>query len=68
MKKFIKSSTSNTRKLHQMIDFLSEEGVDEHTMLSFLIDEMTSDEGIEKMKKLADECDVDLEEFWERFN
>lgn len=68
MKRYIRSSTSKTEKLRRMIDFLSEEGVDEHTMLSFLIDEMTSDEGIEKMTKLADECDVDLEEFWDSFN
>lgn len=60
MKRMVKASKLNTtEKLRKFVDFLSDEGVSEHTMLEFFFDSMTSDECLDMMKKLADECDVD---------
>ena len=68
MKRYKKDTIGKAHLLSLLIDYLQDEGVTEHTMLSFLIDEMNSEEGIEKMQKLAEECDIDLEEFWEDFD
>jgi len=67
MKKYIRSTRtlSDAEKLHKLVYFLRDEGVSYWTMLDFLLSEMSSQEGIEKMKELAAQCDVDLEEFWD---
>lgn len=68
MKRYKKDTIGKAHLLSLLIDYLQDEGISEHTMLEFLIDDMLSEEGIEKMKRLAEECDVDLEEFWEDFD
>jgi len=67
MKKYVRSATklTDTEKLYKLIDFLKHEGVSDWTMLDFLLYNMSSQEGIEKMKELAEQCDVDVEEFWD---
>ena len=65
MKRYVRASIGPTEKLHKLIDYLMHEGVDEHTILEFFLDTMDSEKCIEMMKTLAEECDVDLAEFWE---
>lgn len=57
--------SGKAEELHELVEYLSFEGISEHTMLEFLFDNMTAQEGIDKMKQLADECDVSLEEFYD---
>lgn len=63
----IQSSTkydSPAREASELIRYLSEEGVDEHTFVEFFLDTIPSEEMIDMMKKLADECDIDLDDFY----
>lgn len=65
MKRIIRASKElgATERLHRFIDNLQDEGVDEHSMFDFLLDNMTSEEGLKLMKKLADLSDVDYSEW-----
>lgn len=65
MKRYIKASIGPTEKLRKLVAYLNDKGVDEHTMVEFFFDNMDSEKCIEMMKALAEECDVDLAEFWE---
>lgn len=66
MKRVVKASNTMTvtEKLHKLVDFLQEEGVSEHTMLEFFFDNLYSEDCYKMMIKLADECDVDLDDFY----
>ena len=66
MKRVIKASRKMgpTEKLHKLVDYLKSEGVTEYTMLEFFFDNLMSEDCYEMMKQLADECDVDLEDFY----
>lgn len=58
-------ANSPAREASDLIRYLSSEGVDEHTFIEFFIDNIPSDKMIELMKQLADECDIDLSDFYE---
>ena len=60
-----KFDNSPAREASELIRFLSEEGVDEHTFVEFFYDNIPADKMIEMLKQLADECDIDLTEFYE---
>lgn len=61
MKRYINASVGYTEKLHKLINHLSYEGVDEHTMLEFFFDNLSSEQCYKMMLQLADECDIDVE-------
>lgn len=66
-KKVIKASSnfdSPAREASELIRFLNREGVDEHTMIEFFYDNTPADEMIKLLKQLADECDIDLDDFY----
>lgn len=59
-----KFDNSPAREAHELIEYLVDEGVDEHTIVEFFYDNIPADQMIKYMKQLADECDVDLDEFY----
>lgn len=48
----------------ELIRFLNREGVDEHTFIEFFYDNTPADRMIELLKQLAEECDIDLDDFY----
>ena len=65
MKRYVKASIGPTEKLRKLVAYLNDEGVNDHTMVEFFFENIDSEKCIEMMKTLAEECDVDLAEFWE---
>lgn len=55
---------SPAREASELIRYINSEGVDEHTLVEFFYDNIPSDKMIKMLKQLADECDIDLNDFY----
>ena len=62
MKRYVKAAKGRTEQLHDLVDYLSREGLDEHEMLMFFFENLPSDQCYKMMVQLAGECDIDLED------
>ena len=62
MKKVIKASYSPTQRVYEILDILSEYGVDEHELLMQCIDWFPSDDLVECFSDYARLADIPLDE------
>ena len=60
MKRYINASKGQTEKLHDLIMILMRNGIDEHEMFEFFLDQMTSEQCYKMLLQMAHECDIDL--------
>lgn len=59
-----KFANNPAREASELIRYINREGVSEHDLIEFFYDNISSTEMIKMMKQLADECDIDLDEFY----
>lgn len=64
MKRVIKAS-SNAEAVHNIVEFLESEGVDEHDVLMHFFDYLPSEKSLEVLKDYIKMCD--LEDEWEEY-
>lgn len=64
MKRYVNASIGQTEKLHDLVAYLSQEGIDEHEMLMHFFDNLPSSQCYDMLIQLAEECYIDLEDFY----